>query len=75
MHSERITILATTALKAKLTAQAKAHNMSVGEFIRKKLEGPGQVVESLTSFMQRSPLAQVDLKIEREKGTDRKVDL
>ena len=75
MHSERITILATTALKAKLTAQAKAHKMSVGEFIRKKLEGPDQVVESLTSFMQRSPLAEVDLKIEREKDTDRKVDL
>ncbi|MBB5697169.1 hypothetical protein [Sphingomonas yantingensis] len=38
MHTERVTFLATPALKATLTARAAAGGVSIGEYIRRKVE-------------------------------------
>lgn len=38
MHTERVTFLATPALKATLAARAAAGGVSIGEYIRSKVE-------------------------------------
>lgn len=38
MHTERVTFLATPALKATLAARAAAGGVSIGEYIRRKVE-------------------------------------
>ena len=38
MQTERVTILMTPAKKAELAARAAAQNMSIGQYVRRKVE-------------------------------------
>ncbi|MBB4153768.1 hypothetical protein GGQ80_001674 [Sphingomonas jinjuensis] len=38
MQTERVTILMTPAKKAELAARAAAHRMSIGQYVRRKVE-------------------------------------
>ncbi len=46
MHTERVTFLATPALKATLAARAAAGGVSIGEYIRRKVEDEDDQIEA-----------------------------
>lgn len=43
MQTERVTILMTPAKKAELAARAAAQHMSIGQFVRRKVEDEGDL--------------------------------
>ncbi len=46
MHTERVTFLATPALKATLAARAAAGGVSIGEYIRRKVEDEDDQIDA-----------------------------
>lgn len=79
LQSERVTFLATPALKARLAALAKADGLSIGEYVRRRVqEDDGQALSEeqeaeLIALTQQvnEAIPRVNAKLERVSETIR----
>jgi hypothetical protein len=59
-QSERVTFLATPALKARLVELAHADGLSIGEYVRRRIQDEGEGEDALTKAQEAELGALID---------------